>query len=156
MAPKRNPDLTGTKQVKPTIDSTSSSLRKRPDWPSIGPVGDPEDLSLEEALPGQIFTVERLWTVNLCKKYVSFLSNLPLTTTPGKPKKGEAVRVNDRFQIDDPDFAKALWEQTALRSLITSYQDQQGDPLTSKSSPEERWGGEVLGLNSNIRIYRRE
>ena len=71
-----------------------------------------------------------------------FLSSLPLTTTPGTPKRGEAVRVNDRFQIDDPQFARLLWEQTPLKQLVHEY----GQPSV--------WRGEVLGLNPNIRVYR--
>jgi hypothetical protein len=39
-------------------------------------------------------------------------------TTPGKPKKGDAVRVNDRFQINDEEFARRLWDETGLRGLI--------------------------------------
>ena len=46
-------------------------------------------------------------------------------TTPGKPKKGDAVRVNDRFQVTDEDFAKRLWEETGLRDLILG--DDGGD-----------------------------
>jgi len=43
---------------------------------------------------------------------------LPLTTTPGKPKKGDALRFNDRFQITDEGFANRLWEETGLRELV--------------------------------------
>ena len=121
MGPKRQLNLNKTTGIKGTTNSAFSSQLKKPDWPSLEPPRDPEDLYLEETLPGQIFIIKGLWTLNLCKKYISFLSSLPLTTTPGKPKKGEAVRVNDRFQIDDPDFAKVLWEQTALQGLINGF-----------------------------------
>jgi len=67
---------------------------------------------------------------------------LSLTTTPGKPKRGEATRVNDRFQVDDPAFAERLWKETALHDLVESYENK------------SVWGGEVLGLYENIRIYR--
>lgn len=33
-----------------------------------------------------------------------------MATTPGRPKRGEAVRVNDRFQVDDEAFAGKLYE----------------------------------------------
>ena len=46
------------------------------------------------------------------------MKTLPLVTTPGKPKKGDAVRVNDRFQIDDPGFANRVWLETGLRELV--------------------------------------
>lgn len=113
-----------------------------PNWPVLKPILTAGDLTVEETLKDQILVVPNFFTTNLCKTYVSFLSTLPLTTTPGKPKRGEATRVNDRYQIDDPLFAKRLWQETSLKELVESYQDQ------------DIWGGQVLGLNSNIRIYR--
>ncbi|KAL9624567.1 MAG: hypothetical protein Q9160_001231 [Pyrenula sp. 1 TL-2023] len=89
-----------------------------------------------------ILTISNFFTSTLCRDYASFLSNLPLTTTAVQPKRGHAVRVNDRFQIDDKAFAERLWSTTALKDLIMNHDD----PAT--------WGGEVLGLNPNIRIYR--
>lgn len=113
-----------------------------PNWPPLKPVLPASDLVIEETLKDNIIVVPNIFTTSLCKTYVSFLSTLPLSTTPGKPKRGEAVRVNDRFQIDDPVFADALFKDTAVQELVNSY----GDPSV--------WGGQVLGLNSNIRIYR--
>ena len=49
---------------------------------------------------------------------MQFLKGLPLTTTPGKPKKGEALRCNDRFQVQDDLFANRLWVETGLRELV--------------------------------------
>lgn len=49
---------------------------------------------------------------------MSFLRSLPLTTTPGKPKRGDAVRVNDRFQVQDQAFANRLWLETGLRDSL--------------------------------------
>jgi len=86
--------------------------------------------------------IRNLFTSTLCKNYVSFLSSLPLTTTPGKPKRGEATRVNDRFQIDDSNFAQIVWEKSPLKALVDSLDDDAG------------FQGKVLGLNSNIRVYR--
>lgn len=123
-------------------DSISASDPVSPNWPVLKPILPASDLYIEETLKDQILVVPGLFTANLCKLYVSFLATLPLTTTPGKPKRGEATRVNDRFQIDDPTFARRLWEGTAIKDLVSSYEDQ------------SIWGGEVLGLNSNIRIYR--
>jgi len=121
-----------------------------PRWPALSPLLPASDLALHELLPGQIVAVPQLWTATLCRNYVSFLSSLPLTTTPGKPKRGDAVRVNDRFQVDDPAFAARLWSETALEKLVT------GDgarPLT-ESQRHQLWGGDVVGLSPNIRIYR--
>lgn len=113
-----------------------------PDWPPLKPVLPATHLTVEERLKDQILVIPNLFTSNLCKSYVSFLSTLPLVTTPGKPKRGEATRVNDRFQVDDSNFAVRLWEETALKDLVSSFEDQ------------GIWGGEVIGLNSNIRVYR--
>ncbi|KAI9831677.1 MAG: hypothetical protein M1819_004743 [Sarea resinae] len=124
------------------------------------------DLSLTTVLPDQILTIPSLFTSTLCKTYVSFLSSLPFITTPARPKKGDAVRVNDRFQIDDPVFAERLWRETGLKDLIVGGsaegldggRDGHGDEAEGgEMSAQERrdlWGGEVVGLNPNIRIYR--
>ena len=71
------------------------------------------------------------------------MKTLPLVTTPGKPKKGDAVRVNDRFQIDDPGFANRLWLETGLRELVIGGDEE--DPLAgeeggmSKEEKREMW-----------------
>jgi hypothetical protein len=50
-----------------------------------------------------------------------------LVTTPGKPKKGDAVRVNDRFQVVDEGFARRLWEETGLKGLILGDGEEEGE-----------------------------
>lgn len=145
MAPKPS-----KKNKKDATNTTPSASPTRPNWPPLAPLLPREDLALTQVLPNQIITIPRFWTSTLCKSYVQFLSTLPLTTTPGKPKKGDAVRVNDRFQIEDSLFAEQLWGGTGLKYLITTDEG-------SQLGPEERmklWGGEVVGLNQNIRIYR--
>lgn len=131
-------------KVKPANVSTTTAVQKPspPNWPVLKPILTTSDLTVEETLRDQILVVPNFFTANLCKTLVSFLATLPLTTTPGKPKRGEATRVNDRYQIDDPLFAQRLWQETSLKELVESYEDQ------------SIWGGQVLGLNSNIRIYR--
>jgi len=54
------------------------------------------------------------------------LKGLPLSTTPGKPKKGDAVRFNDRFQVEDEGFANRLWVETGLRELICGQDEEDG------------------------------
>lgn len=123
--------------------------RVLPNWPVFQPLLSPLDLTLEQVVPDQIVTIHNFFTSTLCKTFVSFLSSLPLTTTPGKPKRGDAVRVNDRFQVDDAAFAERLWSQTALKELVTGE--------SAGNTGEERkllWGGEAVGLNPNIRVYR--
>jgi hypothetical protein len=132
MPPKKKSKADGT---------TPHTAKPTPNWPAFTPLIPESDLTLEEVSPGQIVTIQNFWTATLCKNYVAFLSSLPLTTTPGKPKKGDAVRVNDRYQIDDPAFAERLWSQTSLKSLVEAH-------------PKELWGGDVVGLNPNIRVYR--
>jgi hypothetical protein len=135
------------------LAASSEPVRQPPNWPTFTPLVPEEDLALQEVLPKQIVTIPNFFTASLCKTYVSFLSSLPLTTTPGKPKKGDAVRVNDRYQIDDPAFAERLWNQTGLRKLV-SDDAEEGALGLSAEQRKELWGGEVVGLNPNIRIYR--
>ena len=113
-----------------------------PNWPPLAHLIPPDDLTLTTLVPNQILLIPNFFTTALCKTYTTFLSNLPLTTTPGKPKRGEAVRVNDRFQVHDPTFAHSLWSQTSLKELVM------------KCEAPGIWGGEVIGLNPNIRVYR--
>ncbi|KAF2805309.1 uncharacterized protein BDZ99DRAFT_396722 [Mytilinidion resinicola] len=124
-----------------------------PNWPPLTPLRLESDLALHQVWPDQIITVPSLWTSALCKTYVAFLKSLPLTTTPGKPRKGDAVRVNDRFQIDDPAFAEHLWSGTALKNLVLGINEEGRLGLTPDAQ-NKLWGGEVVGLNPNIRIYR--
>lgn len=49
-----------------------------------------------------------------------------MTTTPGKPKKGDALRFNDRFQVLDEAFANRLWVETGLRELVCGREDEEG------------------------------
>ena len=113
-----------------------------PIWPSLSPLVPPDRLSIESVSDDQILVIRNLFTSTLCRNLVAFLSKLPLVTTPGKPRRGEATRVNDRYQIQDPPFADNLWSQTALRALVTPFE------------PKDTWCGSVLGLNPNIRVYR--
>ena len=71
------------------------------------------------------------------------------------------MRVNDRFQIEDASFAKELWERTGLAELVcgpkegNGYQETGVQTRDQMAKDEEvQWGGEVVGLNPNIRIYK--
>lgn len=133
-------------ETKSNLNVTPDAIVQRPPWPRMDLERPYDMLSLHHLMPAQIVTISNFWTAALCKRYVTFLSSLPLVTTPGVPKKGDAVRVNDRFQVDDPVFASLLWNGTGLRELLLGEDGEKGD--------DKLWGGEVLGLNSNIRIYR--
>lgn len=90
-----------------------------PSWPAfrpslpvlpLAPVTHPDT--------SKIVLLSNFFPRSLCRDYVAFLKTLPLQTTPGKPKRGEAVRVNDRYQVDDPAFAERLWNTTGLKEAI--------------------------------------
>ena len=135
------PTKKARKGVNPSVAASSEAAvpAPKPAWPALKPLVPSSDLALETVLADQIVVIRKLFPASLCQRYVSFLSALPLATTPGVPKKGEAVRVNDRFEISDWGFAEQLWRRTALKELV----EEQGF-----------WGGELLGLNPRIRIYR--
>lgn len=90
-----------------------------PNWPQFRPPLPVAELApqLHPATP-KIASIPSFFPKSLCRDYVAFLKTLPLQTTPGKPKRGEAVRVNDRFQVDDPGFALRLWETTGLKEAL--------------------------------------
>jgi hypothetical protein len=136
MAPSKKHSST-----KPASKPAISAPPTAPNWPPFRPLIAPSDLSLETLLPSQIVLIRNFWTGKLCKDYVSFLKTLPLVTTPGKPKKGDAVRVNDRFQINDEGFAKRLWEETELKGLILGdgeSVDEEGEGM-SESQRKQLW-----------------
>jgi hypothetical protein len=122
--------------------TTTPPVLTRPQWPRLVPLVPAEDLQLEVLLDNQIVLLRNFFTSRLSNDYVKFLSSLPLATFQPKPKKDEAVRKNDRFQIDDAAFAEQIWSSTSLKDLVTA------------GTETIDWGGEVVGLNPNIRIYR--
>ncbi|KAL1962491.1 hypothetical protein VTN77DRAFT_9612 [Rasamsonia byssochlamydoides] len=149
------------KETKPVPPKQTTATQTRPNWPPLRPLVPPSDLSIEPLLEDQIFLIRNFFTANLCKAYVSFLSSsVTLVTTPAKPKsKDEAVRINDRFQVQDPVFAEALWSGTALKELVlerrgVDEEEEEEDPDNEEEKNRKIWGGTPLGLNPNIRIYR--
>ena len=95
-----------------------------PEWPSFKPTLPVLDLAPElHPATSKIILVPSFFPRNLCRDYVSFLKTLPLQATPAKPKRGEAVRVNDRFQVNDEMFATRLWEKTGLKEVLLENED---------------------------------
>ena len=131
-----------------------SATQHAPDWPKIDLRYRVIETQLRTVREGQIVTIPNFWPQNLCKQYVAFLAKLPLTTTPGKPKKGEAVRVNDRFQVQDKAFAESLWTATGLKELVSGFDVKKTGVQSEDVEDGSYWGGQVVGLNPNIRIYR--
>lgn len=121
--PKAKPSASSKRGEKST---STSSAPAPPNWPPFKPLCPPGDLHLEPLVDNQIVIARNFFTSTLCKTYVNFLKTLPLVTTPGKPKKGDAVRVNDRFQIIDPAFANRLWLETGLKELVLGG-DEEGE-----------------------------
>ncbi|KAJ5577061.1 Prolyl 4-hydroxylase alpha subunit [Penicillium sp. DV-2018c] len=156
-----------SKSKKPTSKTPQQNQKPpstSPNWPPLRPLLPTTDLTLTPLLPSQIYLIRNFLPSTLCKTYASFLASLLLTTTPGTPKKDEALRVNDRFQIDDARFAEMLWSTTALKHLVTTLGEYEynpdedaedgGIPPAVTERARQLWGGEPLGLNPNIRIYR--
>lgn len=55
----------------------------------------------------------------------------------------------------DEGFANRLWVETGLRELVCGgEEDVEGEKVMSPEERKELWGGEPLGLNPSIRIYR--
>lgn len=139
---------------KATTQGSPQASTSLPNWPSLQPLIPATDLALETLLQDQIIVIRKLFTATLCNRFVPFLSTLCLITTPVQPKKGNALRVNDRIQFNDPAFAEQLWTSTALRELVAGSTKQDLHGEWASGELKQLWGGEVCGLNPSIRIYR--
>ena len=120
-AARQKPKSKGAKPGE--TEAAAPSPAPPPPAPPSGPVFKPPlpivDLSPQpHPLTSKVVLIPSFFPRSLCRDYVAFLKTLPLQTTPGRPKRGEAVRVNDRFQIDSPDFAARLWEETGLKEVL--------------------------------------
>lgn len=90
-----------------------------PSWPPFKPsLPVVEPLAFDSVVPAKVVVARSFFPRSLCRTYVDFLARLPLITTPARPKRGEAVRQNDRFQVHDPAFASRLWRDTGLRDAL--------------------------------------
>ena len=144
----------GQKKQKERRRRTADKLAALPSWPPLQPLVPASDLKLETLLEDQVFVIRNFFTATLCRKYVRFLSSLPLSTTPITPKDGEAVRVNDRIQFEDPNFARQLWTATALQQLLSGSEQPDKEETLSIAQAQKLWGGDLCGLNDRIRMYR--
>lgn len=112
--PKDKKSKTASKAKAPATEPV-----KPPAWPVFKPPLPVMSLEPEAMLDSRVVLIRNFWPKSLCRDYVSFLKTLSLTTTPGRPRKGDAVRFNDRFQVQDPAFANRLWLQTGLQDVLT-------------------------------------
>ncbi|KAM0270439.1 hypothetical protein ACHAQH_009414, partial [Verticillium albo-atrum] len=129
----------------PTSTSTAAATAPLLAWPQFKPTLPVTELLPEplEQCPDKVVLLPNFWPKSLCNSYVRFLRTLQMETTPGgRPKRNMAARVNDRYQVEDPAFARRLWLDTGLREAL--HQEE----------VRNLWGGDVVGLNSNIRVYR--
>lgn len=133
--PNRRPSIRSHRIAMPKPKGSKSSKtpaptptpQPPPSWPAFKPPLPVVNLTLNpHPLTSKVVLVPSFFPRSLCRDYVSFLKTLPLHTTPGRPKRGEAVRVNDRFQVDSPDFAIRLWEETGLKEALLEGGDAQG------------------------------
>lgn len=121
MAKTKDKDKSSKTQSSVKPQAPAAAVVQPPNWPPFKPALPVVQLTPEAAVPGledKILLVRNFWPKNLCRDYVNFLKTLPLTTTPGRPKRGEAVRVNDRFQVDDHRFSQRLWLETGLKDAL--------------------------------------
>ncbi|PFH57969.1 hypothetical protein XA68_14330 [Ophiocordyceps unilateralis] len=126
------------------VATSQHAEQKTPAWPRFKPPLPVTDLAPQlHPATSMIALIPYFFPRSLCRDFVAFLKTLPLQTTPGRPKRGEAARVNDRFQVDDALFARRLWEQTGLKEALTEVE-----------GVKDMWDGEPVGLNANIRVYR--
>ena len=124
---------------------TSATIKPEPtppNWPPLRPLVPSTDLYIEPLLTDQIYIIRNFFTANLCKSYVSFLTSpssaVELITTPLKPKsRDHAVRVNDRFQVQDASFAEMLWEMTCLKDVVCERRglEDDDDDVSSRGEP---------------------
>lgn len=109
------------KSSKPssTTTTTTTATAAPPSWPKFKPALPVVDLApTTHPRTDHVVTLDGFFPRGLCRDYVAFLASLALQTTPGTPRRGDAVRVNDRFQAQDGAFARALWEKTGLREAL--------------------------------------
>lgn len=124
--------------AKPPTASTSAIP-----WPALSPPSHP--LETTQLYPG-LLAIDSFLSKRDLTTWISFLTSpsSPIVLQSSPPKKrGEAHRTNDRFGVQDPAFAEALWTRTGLRELC------EGGRLESRTK-----GKEAVGLNPNIRLYR--
>ncbi|KAJ5290371.1 uncharacterized protein N7443_010624 [Penicillium atrosanguineum] len=129
-------------QAKPSIST--------PDWPPLRPLLPAADLSLEALVPDQIYLIHNFLPRFLMQD-IRFFSRVP--TYDYDARETEEGR------------GELLWSGTAMKELATTRfgedeYDEYDEDRTAPSPEElarrarEVWGGEPLGLNPNIRIYR--
>lgn len=117
---KRPPPSAAVAASSASAAAAAAASAITPAWPPFRPPLPVTDLAAETVVSDKVVVYRSFFPRSLARDYVAFLGGLPLTTTPGKPKRGMALRVNDRFQIDDANFANRLWTETGLREAVAA------------------------------------
>lgn len=88
----------------------------------------------------QVFLIHDFLTPAECERYIALSEDVGYAdapiTTGGGPVMAKGIRNNDRVMVDDPEWARLLWERAA--PLIPSPFD----------------GYAATGLNERFRFYR--
>lgn len=115
-------------------------------FPVLAPRSDTafkDQYRTEIVVPNQICLVHNLITPQNSKTLLHHFQQLgPLLSRPTAPRKGEATRTSERFATVDPIFAQTLFLATGLAGIL------------GELGLESDGTRQLMGLNSNIRIYR--
>lgn len=99
-----------------TTTSSSSSTLRWPDLPFPG-----RELVLKELIADQVLLLPEFFTPKDCARWTAYLESsgsVAMEPSPAVPKRGEAVRSNERFSVQDEAFA------ARLHRLLAPYIDR--------------------------------
>lgn len=149
----KKPALTKVKQkaAGSVPAGTKINVQQPPQFPSVSPK---ESLIVDDFVPDKILLIQDAFDESECKQFIKFMEELPLELTPA-PKKGEAVRVNYRINIQSPSFAEALFSVFSPH-LPNFPLPESRVPRKANSKPD---GSAIAArpahsFNSNIRMYK--
>lgn len=145
MAKPTKPAPAGSSSTPAPASAGSTALARIP-WPPLTLAPHAPLPHLDNSLLPGIITIDPLLSRRTVKAFLALLDGpqSPVQLEPSPPaKRGEAVRTNERFSVQDPAFARMLWDGTALKTLLEEGR--------LRSEVEGRM---AKGLNGNIRLYR--
>lgn len=136
------------KATKPVKSAPLSAPRPPPSiaWPPLSLAPHAKLPTLDRSLHPGIILIDPLFSKQTTQAFLALLTggDSPIQLEPSPAaKRGEALRTNERFSVQDRDFAMSLWEGTALSALLGEGGLESG-----------RRDRVARGLNPNIRLYR--
>lgn len=131
---------------KPTGPESKDAGHPAVAFPRVGGNKQPRALTTPFVLKDdQIVLYPNALTAEECRSIINLFENpsshYKLEPSP-LPRKGEALRTNERFSQISPEFAKQLYEKIGIQKEVASWPSMFGSHLVP------------IGLSSNIRIYR--